>query len=340
MLVRRVALCAAALSVAAACGGGNPAGPDPASTPGPAGASLRVVGDPVIDMTRGDTRALQIEERDSAGEPVARATRDYTFNSSSPGTVSVAPDGTLRAIATYGGAAITVRSPAGLMTTSHVWVQPPPDAPSTYRISFIFSENVPAGWRADFEWAARQYEHVIRAALPPVALANPALLACDAHPGQPPIPRLTGVETGTRIYVGRRSDAGPASGQPCLQRPMPRPTVIVGRVSIGTDGEDPPRPGRRLVLHEIGHALGLVGASTGLTMPWIDHAQQRYSGAFAREGYRRTFGVPALFLEVPGSHWAFGGDIMSATMPVVRITKASAGALMDMGYPAAWYGAY
>lgn len=36
---------------------------------------------------------------------------------------------------------------------------------------------------------------------------------------------------------------------------------------------------------------------------------------------------------------AFEGDLMSSLSPANVITRASAGALMDLGYPAAWYGA-
>ena len=144
------------------------------------------------------------------------------------------------------------------------------------------------------------------------------------------------------------SGAGPApastTGSPCLQRALPRPTSVFSRITIprsplGDAALDP--PGHLLALHEMGHALGLVGISDIVAPPGFDPVTRRHSGPLTLEGYRRAFGQSVPFLELPNSpHWAFGGDVMSVVSPEIRVTKASAGALMDIGYPAAWYGAY
>lgn len=350
--VRRLGRAIAAVFViaVAACGGGHPVTPSqpptqpPGATPGELQhPPLRIVADPVVDMTRGETRALPIEERDASGDLVTRAAA-YTWSSSDPDVVSVGADGALHARADFGTAVISVRSPAGLSATVRTWVQLPEDVPSTYHITLIFAENVPLGWRPAFEWAADQYERVIRARLPAVELHGPNRAVCDDIPGEPPLPELTGTETGTRVYIGRWYGTGPTTGSPCLQRPLPRPTSIFGRITIprgplGDAALGP--PGHRLALHEMGHALGLVGISRIVPPPGFDPVTRQHTGPLTLEGYRRAFGQSVPFLEVPGSsHWSFGGDVMSAVSPEIRITKASAGALMDMGYPAAWYASY
>jgi hypothetical protein len=297
----------------------------------------------VLDMTRGETTTLLIEERDASGGLVTRAPTAYAWSSTDPEVVSVGANGAMHATADSGTAVISVRSPGGLTATVRAWVQLPEHVPSTYRITLIFSENVPVAWRGDFEWAAEQYERVIRARLPAVELHGHDRTVCDNLPGEPPLPALTGIETGTVVYIGRRQGTGPATGGPCLQRPLPRPTTIFGRITIPRDpGGDEAlgRPGHRLALHEMGHALGLVGISSIVPSPGFDPTTRRHSGPLTLEGYRRAFGQSVPFLEAPtSSHWSFGGDVMSAVSPAIRITKATAGALMDMGYPAAWYGA-
>jgi hypothetical protein len=332
-----VAAAVTTVAGAIACGG-NPAAPSPpaASTQT---SGLRIAGNPVVDLTLNETRPLQIEERDSAGALVTRAASDYTYESSDSAVIAVGADGLLRALAT-GGAVITVRSPSGLASTVHAWVQLPEQIASTYRITLLFGDGIPPGWRDVFQQAAEHYQRVIRAALPAAQLTGKPGPLCSGLPDNPPASLFSGTETGTRIWVGRRDTPDRPMGGVCSQRPMPRPTVTVGWVSIGRDSNpDPVRITFLLALHEMGHALGLVGTSTGAQVPWVDRAAGQYTGPFAIEGYRRQTGSLLAFLPTEGGHWKFPGDVMSATTPAQLITRASVGALMDLGYPAAWYGA-
>ena len=95
-------------------------------------------------------------------------------------------------------------------------------------------------------------------------------------------------------------------------------------------------------MHEIGHVLGLAGMSgiNGEPFPWFDPRTSRYTGALALEGYRRVFGASVPYIETRQGDWHWGsftGDMMT-TPPSGPITSVSVGALMDIGYPAAWYG--
>jgi hypothetical protein len=89
----------------------------------------------------------------------------------------------------------------------------------------------------------------------------------------------------------------------------------------------------------MGHVLGLVGVVQGMTVPWYDAATRTYTGIMAREGYRRmSGGFPPSIAPVTSGHWPFFTDVMGSAPFILAITPLSIGALMDLGYPAAWYG--
>jgi hypothetical protein len=133
-----------------------------------------------------------------------------------------------------------------------------------------------------------------------------------------------------------------ATGGPCLQRPLPYPTTILGRIVLNRDKPVDSFPSERLrhlAVHEMDHALGLVAIVQGPQPPWFDVSTSFYTGTLALEGYRRAFGrTPQHLLVDQGGHWAFGGDVMSASVDPTGIHAFTIGALMDAGYPAAWYG--
>lgn len=219
-------------SIAAACGG-NPAAPESAEA---RGARLAIVAEPVVTLNRGETRTLSVEERDGAGRPVAGPPESYTWASSAPAVVEAAPGGVLRAGSGHGYALVTVRTATGLSASTHVWVQPPPGAPSAFRITLVFAPDVPANFRDALASAAGIWESLIRDELPPAdlgALPERCLMERNGHAPPP----QTGLERGVRIYVGVASDVDPTSyaeafGGPCVQRPLPTPTTVFDRITL------------------------------------------------------------------------------------------------------------
>jgi hypothetical protein len=233
---------------------------------------------------------------------------------------------------------------AGLNAGVHVWVQPPPDAPSAFRITLVMAPDVPANFRGALAEAAALWESRIRDELPPATLDG--LPDRCLHPmGEHAPPPQTGVERGVRIYVGVSTDVDPhtyaeAFGGPCVQRPLPQPTTIFGRIALNglKPLEQIPSPRLRyLALHEMGHALGLVAVVQGRQPDWYDAPTSSYRGPMGLEGYRREFGNSVAQISARGGHWPFAGDVMGSEHP--RISIVTVGALMDLGYPTGWYAA-
>jgi hypothetical protein len=319
-----------AAGLAAAGCGESPTAPQ--DTP-----ALRIVADPVVTLTVEAPVPLRIEERGSDGRLGEQPAANYTWTSSDPGLVTVA-GGVLRASAGYGQATVTARSVSGAEAQTLVWVQLPESVPSTFVITLDYADDVPAWWRQELAVAAARWQRVIRAPLPAVPMP-PVDRNCNG--GDTPPPPMTGVESGTRIFVSvgtfSESDPAEAIAASCLFRPLPSPTTLFGRIILnrrklaGGTRED------YVALHEMGHVLGLAGNSAR-QMPWFDSAG-RHRGAFAREGARRISGIPVSFLAVSNGHWHDVYDVMMRFGQNTHVSAVSVGALMDLGYAAAWYGA-
>jgi hypothetical protein len=335
-LLRAVFAIVAAATVTIGIGCGGPAGPTTVTT-----SALRILGDPVLTLTTDERRRVSVQEVDANGHLIVRDPDSYSWTSSDPGVVRVESGGVLHAGQTYGPAVLSVRSPAGPTASARVWIQLPPGAASGYRITLQFAADVPPAWRDELAAAASVWQQHIRGDLPAVAIAGLSQV-CGTPPGEPEPPALAGIERGTLIYVGQsgRFGAGPqeAVGGPCLQRPLPRPTTIYGRITLNraqpVDGIDSGHL-QWLALHEMGHVLGLVAIVQGVQPDWFNAATGTYTGAFGLEGYRRFNGTAVPALQITGGHWPFRGDVMSG-VGTVQITPATVGALMDSGYPAFW----
>jgi hypothetical protein len=323
--------------VIAACGT-SPTAPDPRADLTTQVSGVRVVGGPVIDMTPGESRPLEIEETSPSAATVRHPSSSYTWSSSDTNVAAIDATGTMRAGPALGSARITARSSAGVETAALVWVQPPETIPSSFRITLVYGDGIPEEWRPRFRSAADRWERVVRASLPAIDLgaAPPRQDAwCHGLPGS----MFGAIETGTRVFVGRHENVGTGGGV-CVARPAPFPTSAVGWIKVGGLNEPAFLPSGFLTLHEMGHALGLVGVFPPPHPSWVDPSARRYSGPLALEGHRRQFGSTVDSLSLSNGHWLLFEDVMSATQrQTTTITRVSVGALMDLGYPAAWYGA-
>lgn len=173
-----------------------------------------------------------------------------------------------------------------------------------FDIELVFADNLPASWRDSARAAADRWEDVITSDLPDIATSEFSRGSClpDSTGYEGPVDDLV-------IYV-TADDLSDANGKAlsCQLRHgynVDQPTTpFTGRVRVDTASGAAPF---RLMLHEIGHVLGL-SANGNLTVRPIkrqdDSGQWRYLGPMAvHEFHQRTdaerYSLP---LDGPG-HW-------------------------------------
>ncbi len=310
----------------------------------PAIASLDILPDFPVKLLTRDSFQLMVSAVDTGGRPLGIADGAYRLRSSVAGVATVSRGGIVRTLSA-GQTWIIADTGAGTPADSVlVEVSEPTGA---FRIRLIFAPDVPILWRVVLGIAAERWQSVMAGELAPQVLDTPGG-DCPTPPGEPPSPPLSGEERGVVIYVGQSSLYPPgtyveATGGPCLQRPLPRPTTVLGMISLNRAKPVDSIPGLRLsylALHEMGHVLGLVGVVQGEQPPWYDFHRNLYTGAMAIEAMRRLGGVELNQVALDGgSHWgplAFA-DVMSGLgNNDTEISLLSIGALLDAGYPALW----
>lgn len=316
-----------------ACAGDPPTGPAP--------ARLSIAGLPVETLSPGDFLALRVEAVAEDGRP-APLNGAVTWRSLDPERVSVDDRGVVTALGPLGLGWVVaeVRAGAGTLRDSvGIWVQPPESDPSQFAIILHFADDVPAAWRTALEIAAGRWEEVIRDMLPGVA---PRDRPDFCRGVELPDGVLEGTERAVRVAVVtsvfQGSTARASAGQ-CRNRGLPSPTTVVGVVILNRSRFEPdldPGSLRFVAHHELGHTLGLAGAIQGHSPEWLTPDSYRgYLGRFGRS--LDTGGDVQASLEISDGHWVRIPDVMGQDDE--SINNVSVGALMDMGYPAAWYGA-
>lgn len=263
------------------------------------------------------------------------------WESSEP-DVAVTGPGFVLAGTLPGYSRVTVR--AGSLLDS-VWIHVPDAEPPRYPITFYYAPDVPQRYKDALAVAAARWQEVIRDTVPGYLL-TPGVGDCPVPAGEPLPPPQSGIEHGVRVYVGMSGKYPPgtyveATGGPCLNRPLPSPTVVLGVISINRDKDPAAIPAGRmryLAHHELGHVLGLVGVVQRTTLPFWNQVTNEYTGTYALAGFARDFPGRVFSFADNGSHWLWGGDLMSAR-DAVLITHASVGALRDLGFTTKWEGA-
>ncbi|MEM7415925.1 MAG: hypothetical protein AAF389_10545 [Gemmatimonadota bacterium] len=302
----------------------------------------------VITLSPSDSQLLAARHLVRDGEVGDRvATPEWT--SSDPDVASVDERGVVLAHAPYGHAWIRAESD-GWRDSITVAVQPAESTPSSFEITLHFAHDVPQDWRDALTVAKGTWERVIRRPLPEVEI-SPLTEHCGWNwPADHPI--LQGTEDGVRIMVTVGYDFPEdtyveAVGGPCIHRGLPWPTTVVGTIVVNADKFGEARDAFRwtyLAHHEMGHTFGLAGVIQGFDPPYFDGQSGAYRGRLALWGFKQDTGRLAdVLFTSNGSHWQAPGVMGVGSWirdgPNPTIGSTSIGSLMDLGYPAAWYGA-
>ncbi|NOT10141.1 MAG: hypothetical protein HOP28_18260 [Gemmatimonadales bacterium] len=348
LLNRRLARTVAGMVLTiAACGSPDvtsapapPPPPPPAAVPTVIGLGLRPAFP--VRISVGDFLGVTADLRGVSGERLPLRP-GVTYRSSAPDIASVSSDGIVQ-ILSGGEATITASFDTFVSNGVLVVAQVPS---GSFRITLAYADDVPARWREALESAARRWEQAVAGELPPVEL-NTTGGDCPTPPGEPTSPPLHHTERGVHIYVGQSGRFPPgapqeAIGGPCINRPLPTPTTILGTISLNRAHPAATITSERLrflAVHEMGHVLGLVGVIQGPQVPWFSSVTGIYRGPMAIEGWRRAFGnAPIEIYERGGAHWGpmLLNDVMLGSL-FPEISLVSVGALADLGFPIAWTG--
>ncbi|MDB4908901.1 MAG: hypothetical protein JWO05_3685 [Gemmatimonadetes bacterium] len=337
--------------IVALWGCGSTAEPNVTVASHPSGDTTIVISAPVpgqliqppnFNIMVGDSLRVDAINALWAGAESALPQNHVTFRTSEPGAASVSEQGMMTALLPGDWWLVALHT-AGAAESVLVHAR---NRAGTFHITPIYSADVSAAWRAQFDSAARIWEGVIDGALPEVEMTG-LRSACGVAPGEELIPTMTGPERRVRIYIHTTTHMQgtgvypEAVGGPCIQRSLPAPTTLLGNISINSRAPyDSVLPVRRRygTLHEMGHALGLVGAVQGIPPVWYDYPTHRYSGPMALEAWRRNTGSMPRFITETSGHWEAKplGDIMDNVGATNTVSRLTLGGLFDLGYPATW----
>jgi len=303
-------------------------------------AAISINGPAVVTLSQDETYQLKVDGFDADGNPIDTKT-SANWSVEIPSRVTVNPEGLLTTNGELGHT-WTYAAIGDLRDSVAVWIQRPQSKPSAFKITLFFTDDVPGAWRSALEAAANRWQQVIRDTLPAVDVAT-LNDYCGYGTYVFPDSLRRGIERGVRIYVYVSSSfpAGTyteAVGGPCIHRGLPLPTTVLGVISVNQDKLNVPALRLRYVAHhEMGHVLGIAGVVQGIQPTWLDAGNGLYRGHLALYGYSLEYGQLVSELSYAnGSHWPVR-ELMGIQSSG-RISHLSVGALMDLGYPAAWYG--
>ena len=209
----------------------------------------------------------------------------------------------------------------------------------TFDIDFVFGPGIADDQKEGFEDAAARWEQVITGDLPDTPLNKKEN---DCEQGDP---AFEGTVDDLLIYVNAASRDGSGgvlgAGGPCFTREESS-LPLYGTLELDSADLDEPTS---LILHEMGHVLGLGLLWRDLELTRECPDDLRYFGYGAREAWGSLSGSGDLLVEdKPGApdtqcvHWegeVFGRELMTSQIrdgddaPLSRLTV---GALKDLGY--------
>ena len=216
---------------------------------------------------------------------------------------------------------------------------PDNDIQNTFNIDFIFGSGISDDQKKLFEDAATRWEQVITSDLPDTPLTKQEN-ACEQGD-----PAFEGTVDDLLVYVdvAPRDGSGGVLGAsgPCFTREESS-LPLYGTLNL--DSADLDRPSS-LILHELGHVLGLGLLWRDARLIGACPNDLRYSGSSAKGEWHALGGSGDLLVEdKPGApatqclHWegaVFGQELMTSQVKDgddASLSRVTVGSLEDLGY--------
>ena len=209
-------------------------------------------------------------------------------------------------------------------------------------VVFVGGAAVSAAQRAAIEAAAARWERVIAGGIGNVGFADSPVRANDCAAGQPAIADTV---DDLRIYVRVDPLDGPggalASARPCVLRGLSwLPAVSAIRLDADDLNRMTAQGLERVMLHEIGHALGFMPETWSPLDLYRNAPEAHFIGRLATAAFDAAGGSayvgPKVPLDASVAHWPkslFGAELMTPGIASVTVLSAiTAQAMADIGY--------
>ncbi|WP_419941105.1 leucine-rich repeat domain-containing protein [Candidatus Palauibacter sp.] len=239
---------------------------------------------------------------------------------------------------------VTAADPGGLRAALAVpvTVAPAPD-PEGYQIELIFGDGFTEAEEADIRRAAARWMEMITGDVPDVPIDRAGFCRVDLQRVRT-VGRIDDVVIG--VFVQEENVARLASAASCVVRESGLPAMGHVRFNRSYFGPDSPLDMYHVMLHEIGHVLGIGGIAWRdmLREPWLGDVPRdpHFTGPLAVEAFNEAGGWAYAGGKVPvenhrpwgpNVHWRWsvlGDEVMTAGGTAVSAITLQA--LADLGY--------
>lgn len=286
-------------------------------------------------LAPGDTAALWAVGRDSAG--LRLPVTQVRWVADDPAVATVDARGVVRALA---AGQTTVRATLNGREAAAI-VRVAARQGAAFPITLVFGPGIPEALRDSARAAAAHWERVIQ--------TKPAPVALDLSAGEcmATAPVYQGTTSGVVVFVDTASLPAPTigAGGGCVLRAGPTGIALAGTPAAGRVRFAPTYLAqngvammRTLMLHELGHVLGIGSLWNVLDLRAGGGAAWTYTGSEAPAAARALglgWSGAAMPLSEDAAHWApdvAGGELMTPTGGQGVLSLLSVRALKDHGF--------
>lgn len=284
---------------------------------------LLITRDSIVRLTVGGMRALSVHRIDAVTGDTLPLGGTPVWSVSDPEVALVEASGRLTGIGA-GYSRVRVRVDTLIDST---WAAVPLGLPPTPYFTFENDSTISPFHREALQRAAERWGMILS------ALEEPAELVVTNPACRLPAP-VSGTERGVRVIVDTARLDNMANLFVCGRRDAHRPTLVYLRVSTHPNfARYSAEYWARVMFHELGHALGLVGDPV--------RPPGALAGVHLAAGYRHDHGRDPVGVGFTGGwHWTgLGPEIMDAVTVAESfvVGRTTLGRLLDTGYQVRWH---